>query len=934
MLVYFFLIKNSQAFDNMASSLERREKERKISEERLRESERKYRELANLLPGVVFETDELGNITFTNQMAFELFGYNEDDLSGGLNIFKLVLPADCERARAAFLRALNSEKSSDEFILRRKDGSTFSAIIQASPIIREGRAVGIRGVVVDITERKRAEEELQTAFSELSGIYKNVPLLMLLLDQERRVKKVNDAVIQFTGQSFEEVKLMRIGEVLRCIHSLEDPKGCGFGPLCNECVIRKVVLDIYIYHRIQFGVEAAFPLLIQEKEEERWFLINTSPVSIGDRINVLICLQDITRLKTIERELRENLETLRAFINSNPETSLLLDGNGRVLLANETFSKRLGRAMEEVIGSCLYDLFPEGISKRRKDKIEEVFKTGRAIRFEDHRSGRDYETFIYPIFDTEGKVRNVSILGIDITERRKMQEDLRRSEERFKKLFNEAPVGYHEYDMDGRITEVNQTELEMLGYSREEMIGHHVWEFVVEEISEETVRGKLSGNIPAEKSFERTFRKKDGTFLPVLITDKSLRDSGGRLIGIRSALQDISKLKEIEKERKALEEQLRQSQKMEAIGRLAGGIAHDFNNLLTVIKGYSQLSLLGLNMNDPLRESLKEIERSAERASNLIRQLLAFSRKQIMEMKVLNLNFIIHDLEKMLRRIIGEDIEFITHLSENLWNVKTDPGQIEQVIINLVVNARDAMPEGGKITIKTENVVLDEEYAGGHMEVVPGNYVMLSISDTGCGMTKEVMERIFEPFFTTKERGKGTGLGLSVVYGIVKQSGGNIWVYSEPGQGTIFKIYLPKVEEEGKELQRKGNKEDVPRGNETILVVEDDDSVRKLAVRFLKRQGYITLESRGGQEALEIFKAHCNTINLILIDVVMPELSGPEMVEKLRLISQNFKVLYMSGYTDNGIINNFVINEGIGFIAKPFTFEGLLKKIREVLDNK
>lgn len=240
---------------------------------------------------------------------------------------------------------------------------------------------------------------------------------------------------------------------------------------------------------------------------------------------------------------------------------------------------------------------------------------------------------------------------------------------------------------------------------------------------------------------------------------------------------------------------------------------------------------------------------------------------------------------------------------------------------------------GGKITIKTENVVLDEEYVGVHMGVVPGNYVMLSISDTGCGMTKEVMGRIFEPFFTTKERGKGTVLGLSVVYGIVKQSGGNIWVHSEPDQGTTFKIYLPKVEEEEKELQRKGNKEDIPRGNETILIVEDDDSVRRLAVCFLKRQGYITLESRGGQEALEIFKAHCNTIDLVLIDVIMPELSGLEMV-KLRLISQNFKVLYMSGYTDNGFINNFVLKEGIGFIAKPFTFESLLKKIREVLDNK
>ena len=924
----------ARTFDEMAESLERREEERRASEERLRESEQRYRELANLLPEVVFETDREGKITFANQWAFDHLGYREEDLLEGLNVMDVVIPEETERAKEAFLKALTSEKTRDEFTLRCKDGTTFPALIHVAPIFRDGNAVGLRGVAVDISDRKRAEEELRKAFTELSAIYQNVPILMVLLDQERRVKKVNNAVVQFTGRSVEEMEGLRGGEALRCLHSMDDPRGCGFGPNCKECVIREVVLDTFKNQRSYYGVEASLLLLLNGKEEEERFLLSTTPVVIGDQIHVLTCLQDITRLKTVERELRENVEALRAFINSNPETSLLLDKSGVILLANEALCRRLGKPMEEVIGSSLYDLLPEEVAKRRKERIDEVFRTGRALRFEDQRGGMDYENFVSPIFDLEGRVQRVSILGSDVTERRQMQESLRQSEGRFRELFNEAPVGYHEYDMEGRITEVNQRELEMLGYTREEMIDHPVWEFVVEEKSRERVRTKLSGSIPVGHPFERTYRKKDGSLLSVLITDRILRDREGRVTGIRSALQDITKLKEMEKERELLEEQLRQSQKMEAIGRLAGGIAHDFNNLLTVIKGYAQLSLLGLKEEGGLRGNLEEIERASERASSLTRQLLAFSRKQVMEMKVLDLNHLLRDLEKMLRRIIGEDIELIIHLSNDLWKVRVDPGQIEQVVMNLVVNARDAMPGGGKLTIETANVSLDEDYAKRHVSVIPGNYVMLSVSDTGCGMTSEVMERVFEPFFTTKEKGKGTGLGLSVVYGIVKQSGGNIWVYSEPGQGTTFKIYLPAVEGEEGEFWRKEVSGEVPRGSEGILVVEDDDSVRELAARFLKKQGYQTFETKRGDEALELFKAHLDSIQMVLVDVVMPGESGPELIKKFREISKNFKVLYMSGYTDNAIVHHGILDKGVEFIQKPFGFDSLLRRVREVLDKK
>jgi len=333
-----------------------------------------------------------------------------------------------------------------------------------------------------------------------------------------------------------------------------------------------------------------------------------------------------------------------------------------------------------------------------------------------------------------------------------------------------------------------------------------------------------------------------------------------------------------------------------------------------------------------LRENIEEIRRASERAADLTRQLLAFSRKQIMEMQVLDLNFIVQGLDKMLHRLLGEDIDLVTVLPEGIGKVKADPGQIEQVIVNLAVNARDAMPEGGKLTIETADVELDEEYARKHIAVQPGRYVMLSISDTGVGMSSEVKDRVFEPFFTTKEQGKGTGLGLSTVYGIVKQSGGNIWVYSEPGQGTTFKVYLPQVDEPLTEEKAEVVKE-IPRGNETILVVEDEETVRKLAVRSLKSLGYRVLDAPEGGMALLLCEEFKGRIHLILTDVVMPGMSGRKLAERLKQIHPEMKVLYMSGYTDNAILHHGILETGINFMQKPFTLENLARKVREVLDK-
>ncbi|HET7100794.1 MAG TPA: response regulator [Terriglobia bacterium] len=415
------------------------------------------------------------------------------------------------------------------------------------------------------------------------------------------------------------------------------------------------------------------------------------------------------------------------------------------------------------------------------------------------------------------------------------------------------------------------------------------------------------------------------------VSDYVLKDRMARLpVAIRRAMHEKAE----RKARRRLEEQLQQSQKMEAIGRLAGGVAHDFNNLLTIITGYSQLILDRLDADDPVRGQINQIKEAGDRAAALTRQLLAFSRKQVLSPRLLDLNEVVAGIDKMLRRLIGEDIELITASSPGLSRVKADPGQIDQVIMNLAVNARDAMPQGGRLTIETANVTLGEGESGRLPVITPGPYVMLAISDTGTGMTEEVKKQIFEPFFTTKERGKGTGLGLSTVYGIVKQSEGYIWAYSEPGKGTSFKIYLPPVDAaEEKRAKKTGARVGAKGGSETVLVVEDNEALRSFVRSVLEAQGYMLLEAGDSEEAIRLIENTTGPIHLLLTDVVMPRMSGPELADHLKPQYPEAKVLYMSGYTDNSIVHHGVLTPGTHFLQKPFVAETLRKKIREILDG-
>ena len=490
---------------------------------------------------------------------------------------------------------------------------------------------------------------------------------------------------------------------------------------------------------------------------------------------------------------------------------------------------------------------------------------------------------------------------------------------------DQSPASVIMTDTSGNIQYVNTRFTEITGYTLDEVRGENPRILKSGETPPETYRD-LWTTLKQGKTWhgEILNRKKDGTLYWDAAWIAPLRDESGRVTHYLATQEDVT-------ERRSLEAQLRQAQKMEAVGRLAGGVAHDFNNILTTIFGYAELLAGDLPADSPAREDAEEIRKAAERAAGLTRQLLAFSRQQMLEPAVLHLNDLLRDFEKMLRRLVSEDIELRLLTAPDLGNVRADPGQIEQVIMNLVVNARDAMPTGGKLLIETANAELTDQYAELHQPVVPGEYVRLAVSDTGIGMDAQTQARAFEPFFTTKERGKGTGLGLSTVYGIVKQSGGYIWAYSERHRGTTFKVYLPRVDAPADQLGRRDVTEGPLEGTETILLAEDDAMLRPLAKGLLERLGYTVLQAGDAREALSVAAAHEGEIHLLVSDVVMPGGSGRELADRLADVRPETRVLYVSGYTDEAIVHHGMLEPGIAFLHKPFTPGALARKIRQVL---
>jgi PAS domain S-box-containing protein len=660
--------------------------------------------------------------------------------------------------------------------------------------------------------------------------------------------------------------------------------------------------------------------------------------SLNEKLEARVAERTAALALEMEEHKRVEAERgrLATAIEQAAETIVITDVKGDIEYVNPAFEAVTGYAREDVLGKN-----PRLLQSGMQDQIfyHNLWDTltsgktwqGRFVNRKKDGTHYTEDATISPVRDPAGVTVSYVAVKRDITEHERMEAKLKESHERYQSLFHASQDGIALADADtAMIVDCNAALLRMVGRTRHEVVGQHQKILHPPQDGDVDESFRVHREQKPESPIETQLVTKTGSLVDVEIKAGEVVIGGRRhLVG---SFRDITERKRAEKQQKELTEQLRASQKMEAIGSLAGGVAHDFNNLLAVILSYTGFAAGGEGVSPQLRDDLLEVQKAADRAVALTRQLLAFSRKQVLQPVPLSLNQTATGLEKMLRRIIGEDIDLALVLDKDLGLTLADPGQIEQVIMNLVVNARDAMPEGGKLTIETSNVEIDEEYATRHVAVTPGSYVQLAVTDTGRGMDEQTKSRIFEPFFTTKPKGKGTGLGLSTVYGIVKQSGGNLWVYSELGQGTTFKIYLPR---ESSAVAAVTTAPVTPRpvtGTEIILVVEDEEALRKVAKRSLEAAGYTVLTAADGDEALQVSAQHAGDIHLLLTDVVMPRINGKTLAQTLSKTRPTLKVAYMSGYTDNAIVHHGVLDAGTHFIPKPFTGNDLTRKVREVLD--
>ena len=734
------------------------------------------------------------------------------------------------------------------------------------------------------------------------------PDAIVVVNREREIVLVNTQVEKLFGYKREELLNSKI-EILIPEALRDKHHGLGNG--------------FFATHRTG-PIGAGQQLFARRKDGSEFQVeVRLSPLETDEGTLVMSVVRDITHQIRAE----EKLLRYEAIVEWSNDAIIVLGLDGVITNWNMGAERIFGFAKSEAVGKPITILTPPGRHEEPLNFLEGTKKGVSLLDFETVRMRKDGKLVdvsitLSPIRNRDGQIVGGSGVVRDISE-------LKRAEERFRKTFNASPEPITVATFsEGRYIDVNESFLRVTGFQRDEVIGRTSLELGVWKDPEE--RAKLVELLQTKKvvrDFEQVLRTKSGEKRTGLTSYEVIDIAGEKCI--ISIIKDIT-------ERLKFEEQLRQSQKMESIGLLAGGIAHDFNNLLNVIFGYSDLLLEDVGSDSPYRDKIREIKRAGEQGASLVRQLLAFSRRQILDPRTVNLNDVVQNMETMLRRVIGEDIELVSRMDPEAKTVMVDPGQMGQVILNLVINARDAMPHGGRITLEITNATLDAEHFVTHgFRGAAGEYVMLSVSDTGTGMDETVRKQIFEPFFTTKGPGKGTGLGLSTVYGIVKQSGGYIFVYSEVGRGTAFKVYFPQNNQKAHApaaaaAARKPPQEEV-KCTETILIVEDDEAMGTMLHDFLNLKGYTVLKAVNGGEAIQIAKSHAGPIALVITDVIMPEMSGPEMVVQFSKLLSRTKVLYASGYTRSAISHDGVLDPGITFVQKPYSLADLHQKIRSLL---
>ena len=894
--------------------------ERNRAEITLRDSEEKFRQLAESVSDVFYITSpDMSEMLYVSPAYGQIWGRSTESLYANPGEWSdAILPEERDGVIATFLQLASKNSVTSEFRIKRPDGQL--RWIQSSGFaVRDssGEMIRITGTARDITERKEAEKAIAESEEKYRDLVENAIDIIYTHDLKGNYTSVNQAVETITGYTCEEALRTNMADILAPEY-VETAKKMIAEKLAGKAV-------------------TAYELEILAKNGNRVTVdVNTRIIyDNGVPVGVQGIARDVTDRKRAERDLQFRNLILLTQQEATIDGILVVGEDGKIVSHNRRFvemfaipSELLKTGSDAPVLDFVTDIMadPKAFKERVQYLYEHTMETGRDEIL--LKNGSILDRYSAPMIGPDGRSYGRVWYFRDITEQKAANNALRESNEKFRQLADNINDVFW-------IRSPDLKEIYYVSPAFEAIWGRPIetaytnpgqWaDFIFPEDSGRVKKAYAQLMSDADSiDLEYRIVREDGSVRWVRARGFQVRDDDGLLIRLAGIVSDITAQKE-------LEEQFRQAQKMEAIGVLAGGVAHDFNNLLTAINGYSDLTLRRMDESNPFRRNIEEIKHAGERAASLTEQLLAFSRKKVLQPTVHNLNPLIETLEKMLHRLIRENIELRTILDPDLGNIRADYGQMEQVIVNLVVNARDAMPDGGRLTIDTQSIYLDKDYVSQHMSVSPGPFVKLSVTDTGHGMDEMTQRRVFDPFFTTKNLGQGTGLGLSMVFGIIKQSGGDIVVSSAVGRGTTFKIYLPCVDEDVPESDGVGENVENISGTETILLLEDEAAVRNLASEVLRSHGYVVLEAASGTEALSICKTYAKPIHLVLSDVIMPKMSGPEAIVRIRELHPAIKVLFMSGYTDDAVSEGGNSVSEAGFIEKPFAPDGLALKVREVL---
>ena len=887
--------------------------DKKKAEDARRSSEALFHKLVdNSLVGIQILQE--GKYVFANSQIAEIFGYTPDELLALDSWEQVVAPDDLSMVKDQVTRRLSGEIPHHHYFFRgrRKDGTIVDIEIRSTRIEVQGQPA-VLGMLVDITDLKRAELEMQRTADLLRAVAEWTPDAIFVKDRDGRYLLFNPAASRFVGRPVEQV--------------LGKDDTALFDSASAETVMARD------RHVMASGVTETDEEVLTAAGVTRVFLATKAPYhdERGNVMGVIGISRDITEKKRAEAERDHLLERLRLQIERLPLGCLLTDSEFKIVDWNPAAQRIFEYSKREVLGmGPPFEKFvPAGAWKADlTERIRSGDMSANSVSENLTKSGRVIicEWNNTPLFDADGQFIGMVSVAQDITERRDAEQRLRLRDRAIQAVTQGILITDPSLP-DNPVIYVSPSFEQLTGYTTAEVVGRNCRFLQGAGTDPETV-SRIRAAVRQGESckVELLNYRKDGVPFWNELSISPVRDDEGRVTHFVGSQADVTA-------RRKLEEQLRQVQKMEAVGRLAGGVAHDFNNLLTIINGYSELILDGLTKDDALTELVQQIQHAGERAAALTRQLLAFSRKQMLKPVVLDLNVLVHDMEKMVRRLISEDIQLVMDLHPDLSRIHADRGQVEQVLLNLILNARDAMPDGGSLSVETQNVILDATYAATHSDVLPGSHVALIVCDTGCGIDKAIQARIFEPFFTTKDADKGTGLGLSTVYGIVKQSNGHIDVYSEPGLGTTFKIYLPVYTDDVAHEAVEAQPAAIRNGTEHILLVEDEEGVRRLTAQILRSSGYRVIEAANGSDGLKLIAEGDHEIDLLITDVVMPVMGGRQLTESVREKLPGVKVLFVSGYTEDSIIRHGILSSEAEFLQKPFTAIALKTKVRELLDR-